>query len=466
MVTVEKETPETNSDLIPAFQFHFRLFILLLTTLLVLAYDLLSLGKLTPLNIIAAATLLLYALLTYWLQIRKTNLFSKISESLAITDGLLIGMGLSCGHFIFLPSFLISGALLLTCLLYGGNYRAIKALIALVLGAAIGYYLINQQTLSDQSYNVLNVFFLASLFLVIGIQNFHSRRYQNRILEINKDLEKTNEEQRLYAYKLSRYLPKTVTDSLQTGKELEVKTERKRLTVFFSDIVGFSALAEELEAETLAELLNSYLSEMSVIAAKYHGTVDKFIGDAVMVLHGDNSSNSKGYKQDAVRSISMALAMKKRMHHLQMQWLELGVKEPLQIRIGINTGYCTVGTFGTTKTLDYTALGTSVNLASRLESAGVPGSILISHETWTLVKDAVLCRDRGKIKAKGFSHPIQVYEVLGLRKEMGSQQSYFAQNMNGFSLHLDTEQVKNYDKDRIAEILEKTARSLRNKHIG
>ena len=152
--------------------------------------------------------------------------------------------------------------------------------------------------------------------------------------------------------------------------------------------------------------------------------------------------------------------------HLTGHWSELGVKKPLQIRIGINSGYCTVGTFGTHKNLDYTALGAHVNLASRLESAGKPGNILISHETWSLVKDHILCRDKGQIKAKGFSHPIQVYEVVDHRKNLGGNQSYISENLDGFSMHLDMEKVKNYDKQKVIHSLENAAKKLKGKHIA
>ena len=114
---------------------------------------------------------------------------------------------------------------------------------------------------------------------------------------------------------------------------------------------------------------------------------------------------------------------------------------------------------------DYTALGAHVNLASRLESAGKPGEILISYETWSVIKETILCRDKGQVKAKGFSHAIQVYEVLGSRKELGGNQLYLSESMDGFSMHLDMLKVKNYDKDRVVAYLEKAAKSLRNKQI-
>ena len=133
--------------------------------------------------------------------------------------------------------------------------------------------------------------------------------------------------------------------------------------------------------------------------------------------------------------------------------------------MGINTGYCTVGTFGTSSHLDYTVLGTQVNLASRLESAAEPDEILISHETWSLCKDTIMCRDKGEIQVKGFALPVKVYQVADLRKDLGKNQSYFEDRAEGFSMYLDIEKIRNYDKEKVIESLEKAAVRLRDKVI-
>ena len=264
-------------------------------------------------------------------------------------------------------------------------------------------------------------------------------------------------------YKLARYLTPTVWRAVNEGREKSLSTERKRVTVFFSDIMGFSSLSEELEAESLTDLLNSYLTEMAKIATKHKGTIDKFMGDAIMVIFGD--SKSEGLKIDCLRCLAMSIEMRKKMKELQTKWYNQGIKKPLQIRMGINTGYCTVGSFGTSHYMDYTVLGTHVNLASRLESAADPGEILVSHETWSLVKDVVMCRDKGEIKAKGFSHPIKVYQVVDFRKDLGKNQSYFEQNTEGFSMHMDLEKIRNYDKERVIRFLQDAAERLNDKVI-
>lgn len=161
----------------------------------------------------------------------------------------------------------------------------------------------------------------------------------------------------------------------------------------------------------------------------------------------------------------MAIEMRKKMKELQNTWFNQGIKKPLRIRMGINTGYCTVGTFGSRDYMDYTALGTHVNLASRLESAADANEILVSHETWSLIKDVVMCRDKGEISVKGFSHPIKVYQVVDYRKDLGANQSFFEENTQGFSMHVDLNKIRNYEKDKIVDSLEDLLERIKDKII-
>ena len=165
--------------------------------------------------------------------------------------------------------------------------------------------------------------------------------------------------------KLSKYLSPQVYQSIFSGKQnVKIEAYRKKLTVFFSDIKGFTEITDRLEPEVLSSLLNSYLNEMSKIALKYGGTIDKFIGDAILIFFGD--PESKGDKEDAKACVLMALEMRERMKHLRKLWEDQGISNPLDIRIGINTGFCNVGNFGSEDRLDYTIIGGEVNLASRL----------------------------------------------------------------------------------------------------
>ena len=276
-----------------------------------------------------------------------------------------------------------------------------------------------------------------------------------------KQFEKQQIQLKLRNYRLSKYLSPTLLEAIQSGKDVKLETHRRKLTIFFSDIKGFSELAEEMEGEPLTNLLNTYLTEMSQIALKHGATIDKFIGDAVMVFFGD--PNTKGEKADCLAAVSMAIAMKKHMKELQQRWATQGILKPLEIRMGINTGYCAVGNFGTEDRLDYTLLGTEVNLASRLESAAQPGEILISHSTYALIKDVVLCEDRGEIKVKGFQHPVKAYSAIDLRKNLGDSHRYFEHIADGFYFYMDTDRIRNYDQDKILHSLLEAAQHLQHR---
>ena len=187
------------------------------------------------------------------------------------------------------------------------------------------------------------------------------------------------------------------------------------MTVFFSDIKGFTDLSDSLDPDLLAELINEYLSAMTEIALKHGGTIDKFIGDAILVFFGDPESD--GLKKDASKCLSMAIAMQNRVAELDRNWREdRGITEGLNVRIGISTGYCTVGNFGSVQRVDYTVLGSTVNLASRLESICQPKKILVAPETKTLLEKDFKFEAQESIELKGFNKPIIPYQYVDLKK--------------------------------------------------
>jgi class 3 adenylate cyclase len=162
--------------------------------------------------------------------------------------------------------------------------------------------------------------------------------------------------------KLAKYLAPQVYDSLFTGRQDgKIASKRKKLTVCFSDIAGFTETTDKMESEDLTQLLNQYLTEMSRIALQYGATIDKYVGDAILIFFGD--PESKGVREDALACVKMALAMQKRMDELAEIWRDAGIENPLRCRIGIHTGYCTVGNFGSEDRMDYTIVGGTVNLA-------------------------------------------------------------------------------------------------------
>lgn len=210
---------------------------------------------------------------------------------------------------------------------------------------------------------------------------------------------------------LAKYLSPQIYESIFSGKQnVEVKSYRKKITVFFSDIVNFTVISDKLESEELTALLNFYLNEMSQIALKHGATIDKYIGDAIMIFFGD--PESFGIEEDARRCVAMAVEMQQRMAELWGYWSKhFGLKKDLEIRVGINTGYCTVGNFGSEDRLDYTVIGAAVNLASRLESAATPSGILVSEETYFQVKDYFSFDAPQQLELKGLERSVSAYEV-------------------------------------------------------
>ena len=160
---------------------------------------------------------------------------------------------------------------------------------------------------------------------------------------------------------------------------------------------------------------------MSKIAARFGDTIDKIMGDSIMVVFGD--PESRGIENDAVSCMSMALAMKKSMAELQLRWQRNGMVNPPSIRIGINSGLCKVGNFDSAYYLNYTLLGRSVNLASRLETAANAGEILISLSTYNLVKHKIHCVSKGEVFASGFSQPLLAYSALDSKAEQKADQT-------------------------------------------
>jgi len=237
----------------------------------------------------------------------------------------------------------------------------------------------------------------------------------------NKALSEKNDQLEALSGKLAKYLSRQVYDSIFEGKtDVHVQSYRKELTVFFSDIAGFTDLTDRLEAEVVSNVLNRYLSEMAAIADGCGGTIDKFIGDGIMIFFGD--PQTRGRQQDAIECVGMALRMKQRTAELNNEWVDLVGPEPLHVRVGVNTGFCTVGNFGSEDRLDYTIVGGAVNAASRLEATAEADQIQISHATYSLIKDQFYCRPIGDITVKGISHQLRTYEVVGEFKDLGPEQ--------------------------------------------
>jgi len=246
--------------------------------------------------------------------------------------------------------------------------------------------------------------------------------------------------------KLAKYLAPQVYDSIFTGQQdVKIVSKRKKLTVCFSDLVGFTEITDKMESEDLTHLLNHYLTEMSKIALQYGATIDKYVGDAIVMFFGDPTS--LGVKNDALACAQMAIAMQSRAGELANEWRDNGIEMPLRCRIGIHTGYCTVGNFGSEDRMDYTMIGGTVNLASRLEHEAPPGGVLISFETYALVKDDVRCEERGPLHVKGIAQPIATYEMIGPKPKLAQPSTAHLR------LELDAARMSDHERKVAAETL-------------
>ena len=185
--------------------------------------------------------------------------------------------------------------------------------------------------------------------------------------------------------------------------------DRRKVTVFFSDLSGFTKFTDQSEPELVSGLLNEYLSAMSEIAFRYGGTIDRFIGDGIMIFFG--APDSLGELEDARRCVAMSIEMQEAVRGLEKIWSARGHDVQFGVRIGINTGFVTVGHFGSDHRMEYTAVGGSVNLASRIEGASAINAITLSRSTYLLVKDHFSISPRGEVTLKGIQQPQQIYEV-------------------------------------------------------
>src|SRR6266478_3542642 len=298
-----------------------------------------------------------------------------------------------------------------------------------------------------------NLSWLVVLFAMIAISSgfIELRRTQIELAEKNELLADLSS-------KLAKFLPAQLYNSIFTGRQsARVAAKRKKLTIFFSDIANFTETTDSLESEELTNLLNQYLTEMSKIAVSHGATIDKYVGDAIMGFFGDPAS--RGSKEDAIACIKMSIAMQRWMRELQLKWLDLGSEKPFQLRIGVNTGFCTVGNFGSEDRMDYTIIGNEVNLAARLQSHAELGGIIVAHETSSLIKDAVLAEEQDPIQAKGFAKPVRNYKVLDHFDQLIGKRRVIREEKDGLRVFLDLQKL---DKDSAVQTLESILSRLRS----
>jgi adenylate cyclase len=235
-------------------------------------------------------------------------------------------------------------------------------------------------------------------------------RLAGNFARMNDELEENNTFLAGVSMKISKYLSPQVYKLIFSGeKDVSISTDRKKLTVFFSDIKDFTSTTERMQPEELTELLNDYFTEMSRIALLHGATIDKFIGDAIVAFFGD--PETKGIAEDAKACVCMAMDMQSRLGELEKTWRAKGLEHPFRARMGINTGYCNVGNFGSEDRMDYTIIGAEANLAARLESIAEPGGIVLSYETYAHVRDIVDASALAPVNFKGISREVIPYQI-------------------------------------------------------
>ena len=219
-----------------------------------------------------------------------------------------------------------------------------------------------------------------------------------------------------------------------------------------------------MQPEDLTALLNEYFTEMSNIAHQHGATVDKFIGDAILAFFGD--PETKGVSEDARACLAMAIDMQRRLERLNAEWRKRGIEHPFRARMGINTGYCNVGNFGSEDRMDYTIIGAEANLAARLQSIAEPGGICLSYETFALVRDLVRARPLPPIEMKGISRPVVPYSVEGLLSEFAQRSQVFYEHATGMDIFLDLDAIDEEAAGRARERLSEALRVLGQKPVG
>ncbi len=311
--------------------------------------------------------------------------------------------------------------------------------------------------------NLSSFKYLLTYFVVMAAAGVgfvaHQRAQNGRIARANAELERNNDFLASLSMKISRYLSPQVYKSIFSGqKEVAIQTERKRLTIFFSDIKDFAVATERLQPEQITALLNEYFTEMSKIAQAHGGTIDKFIGDAMLIFFGD--PETKGEAEDARACLRMAFGMQKRLAALDAKWRNEGIENPFQVRMGVNTGFCNVGNFGSQDRMQYTIIGAEANLAARLQSIAEPGQIVVSYETYSLARDMLSARPLAPMRMKGIGREVEPYVVKGPLDGEGGEAEIFSAHLKGVDFFMDPAALGADARARVRELLSRALVAL------
>ena len=254
----------------------------------------------------------------------------------------------------------------------------------------------------------------------IGDGNFHQRIDIKRRDEIGElttafnDMAKGLEEREFIKDTFKKFVHTDIVDDLLKNPEkIKVGGERKKVTVLFTDIRGFTTISEKISPEEVVAMLNEYFTNNLKVVNGFGGVLDKFIGDAMMIIFGVPFEA----KDDTLRAVKTGIFMRKAIRDLNIQRMRLG-KFPIQMGIGINTGYVIAGNVGSEDRMEYTVLGDVVNIAARIEGLSRNMEVIVTENTYNEIKDKVIAIEKGAVSLKGKTMPVKVYEIHGIRDGM------------------------------------------------
>lgn len=392
--------------------------------------------------------------LSNWLLYRYNT---KIKRAiLFVMDMAVIAVILSAIHLNLVLTFLTIFVILYTTISNKISFLVLS--LAGLIGIAIFYlcniFIFGFGEYFEQTTGELTVLGFVCLLTYFGVGSLYQRSQIQYISNRKSYYYEQMNRYMEFANQLSRYAPVQLWQSIMKGEsEAKIEYKRKKMTIFFSDIQGFTELSETLIPDDLAFLLNDYLSHMTEIAQQYEATVDKFMGDAILIFFGDPIS--QGVEQDAKTCLDMAIDMRQQMKLLRERWIKMGYPA-LHIRMGISTGYCHVGNYGAAHRMAYTIVGRDANLAARLQSAAAVDEILISDDTYSLIKNDYLCAPKSPIRLKGIQHLVNTWQVMEKYTSRKSDyQRWFDYEYKGFHLLLNLDEVQNYEYPELIGVLEK-----------
>ena len=258
------------------------------------------------------------------------------------------------------------------------------------------------------------VMVIRSLFFVItGVVSGYLAREEHRrfdsILRQQRELFDTQQKRKELRDTLQRYVSFNVVEQLISHPdELKLGGSRRKVSVLFSDIQGFTSLLAVKEPEEIIQQLNEYLTEMTALIFSFDGMVDKFVGDAIIGIFGAMGERP----DDTLRAVRCAIAMQKKLGQMQVKWR--GENAPVfNSRTAVNTGEVIMGNVGSPQRMDFTAIGEPVNTASRLQAVAEVGSVVICTDCYEELKDLLDVKNLGAITLRGKTEPVIVYEIMG-----------------------------------------------------